>query len=79
MRGSCPLFIDIGLPVMDGYEFARHLRARYGCSALRLIAITGYADENGRSRSKAAGFDDHLAKPVDIDRVCQLLSANRPQ
>lgn len=69
--------LDIGLPVMDGYELARHLRARYPSAPLRLIAISGYGEAKDRTRSKAAGFDEHLVKPVDVDRVCRLLAPVR--
>ena len=62
---------------MDGWELAGHLRARYPASALRLIAITGYGGEKDRARSEVAGFDDHVIKPVDIDRLRQLLATPR--
>ena len=70
-------FLDIGLPVMDGYVLGGHLRARYG-AAIKLIAVTGYAEDKDRRRSKEAGFDEHLAKPVDVDRIWQLLAAHTP-
>ena len=66
--------LDIGLPVMDGHELARQLRARYPLQPLRLIAITGYNEAKDRLRSKEAGFDAHLAKPADFDEVCALLA-----
>ena len=68
--------LDIGLPVMDGYELARHFRARQTTHHLRLIAITGYGEAKDRLLSKAAGFDEHLVKPVDVARVCQLLAGS---
>jgi len=58
--------LDIGLPAMDGYEVAQHLRARSDLKGLRLIALTGYGQAEDRARAKATGFDDHLVKPVDI-------------
>ena len=58
------MFLDIGLPVMDGYEVARQLRMQDGQKPLRLIALTGYGQKEDRERSMAAGFDDHLVKPV---------------
>ena len=58
------MFLDIGLPAMDGYEVARQLRARTGQVPLRLIALTGYGQKEDRERSMAAGFDEHLVKPV---------------
>ena len=67
--------LDIGLPGMDGYDLARQLRALYPSDPLRIIAITGYGEERDRMRSKAAGFDEHLVKPVDMKRVSLLLTA----
>ena len=68
--------LDIGLPGMDGYELAKHLRAQQPAPRLRLIAITGYGEAKDRLRSQAAGFDEHLVKPVDVERVCELLAAS---
>ena len=59
-------FLDIGLPVMDGYELASHLRKIPGLHGLRLIAVTGYGQESDRKRTRDAGFHHHLVKPVDI-------------
>jgi signal transduction histidine kinase len=63
--------LDIGLPVMDGYELAAQLRER--CGTPRLIALTGYGQESDKRRSREAGFEAHLVKPVDLDRLCELL------
>lgn len=63
--------LDIGLPVMDGYELARHVRARV--PAVKLVALTGYGQANDRQRSRAAGFDAHLVKPVSVANVTQTL------
>jgi PAS domain S-box-containing protein len=62
-------FIDIGLPVMDGYELAERLRAMPALEGIRLIALTGYGQESDRRRGREAGFDEHLVKPVDINAV----------
>ena len=59
--------LDIGLPVMDGYELASHLRHRV--ADCRLIALTGYGLEADRARSQEAGFDLHLVKPVELRRL----------
>jgi len=60
--------LDIGLPVMDGYELARHLRAA-GTSPIALVAITGYGQERDQRQSAEAGFDAHLVKPVTIETL----------
>jgi signal transduction histidine kinase len=65
--------VDIGLPGMDGYQFARELRERLG-SGVRLIALTGYGTHADRKRSSEAGFDAHLTKPVDLERLLALIT-----
>jgi signal transduction histidine kinase/ActR/RegA family two-component response regulator len=61
--------LDIGLPVMNGYELAARLRARASLEKLVLVAITGYGQESDRKLSRDAGFDAHLIKPVDLVEV----------
>jgi PAS domain S-box-containing protein len=61
--------LDIGLPVMDGYELAAHLKERHGASGLRLVALSGFGQEQDKARSRAAGFDRHLTKPVDANEL----------
>jgi PAS domain S-box-containing protein len=65
---------DLGLPGMDGYEVARRLRA--GGSRARLVALTGYAAPEDVERARQAGFDAHLAKPPDLDKL--LLAVEEP-
>jgi signal transduction histidine kinase len=60
-------FVDIGLPVFDGYEVARRVRA--SGAKVPLVALTGYGQQEDRRQAVAAGFDAHIAKPVDIDRI----------
>ena len=62
-------FLDLGLPVMDGFELAAHLRELPGLADIRLIAVTGYGQESDRRRTRDAGFEGHLVKPVDIDAI----------
>ena len=64
--------LDIGLPVMDGYELARRLRQRHS-ERLRLVAITGYGQPSDRDRAGAAGFDAHFAKPLSFDKLVSIL------
>jgi len=69
-------FLDLGLPVMDGYELAAHLRALPALAGLRLIALTGYGQDSDRQRTRQAGFHDHLVKPVGIDDIEAALTAS---
>jgi PAS domain S-box-containing protein len=61
--------LDIGLPVMDGYELAGRLRAQLGTASPRLVALTGYGQPGDRARTRQAGFDMHLVKPVDLQEL----------
>ncbi|MDQ3032547.1 MAG: PAS domain S-box protein [Myxococcota bacterium] len=63
--------LDLGLPVMDGFELARKLRERRGPPVL--IAVTGYGQPSDRASSRAAGFDEHVVKPVALDEIDVLL------
>ena len=69
--------LDIGLPVMDGYELARRLAAHPQLTGVRLVAVTGYGQPEDRERTREAGFHAHLVKPVDIvqlrDTIVQLV------
>jgi signal transduction histidine kinase/ActR/RegA family two-component response regulator len=69
--------LDIGLPVMDGYELAGRLRGTPRGERIHLVAVTGYGQESDRRRAAEAGFDAHLVKPVDIDRVFELIGRYR--
>jgi signal transduction histidine kinase/ActR/RegA family two-component response regulator len=62
--------LDIGLPVMDGYELGGKLRDRLG-DGVELIAVTGYGQESDRDRSRAAGFKAHLVKPIELETLAQ--------
>jgi CheY-like chemotaxis protein len=66
-------FLDIGLPGMDGYELARRLKQTPGLQALKLVAVTGYGQESDRERSRDAGFEMHLVKPLNVDTLAGLI------
>jgi signal transduction histidine kinase len=67
--------VDIGLPGMNGYDVARRFREHPDLQKVVLVAQTGWGQEDDRRRSRDAGFDHHLVKPVDISRVQDLLAA----
>lgn len=67
------IFCDIGLPGMDGYEVARNLRRDERLKNVYLIALSGYAQLEDIERSKGAGFNNHVAKPVDLAKLEQIL------
>ncbi|AME28196.1 hybrid sensor histidine kinase/response regulator [Burkholderia sp. PAMC 26561] len=66
--------LDIGLPGIDGYEVATRIRKQAGLEGMVLVAITGYGQESDRQLATQAGFDHHLVKPVDFDRVQRILA-----
>ena len=68
------VLLDIGMPGMDGFEVARRIRLRPESREMTLIALTGWGQEKDRRDSKAAGFDHHLIKPVDMDALQGLLA-----
>jgi CheY-like chemotaxis protein len=63
--------VDIGLPVMDGYDLARRLTA--SLPGIRLIALTGYGQESDRCLSREAGFEHHLVKPLALETLAAIL------
>ena len=67
--------LDIGLPGVDGYQLARQLRTLPGFERMYLIALTGYGQSVDRERALAAGFDQHLVKPVEVAKIRALLDA----
>ena len=71
------VFLDIGMPVMNGYDVARRLRQRPGLGHLLLVAMTGWGQEEDRRRSQEAGFDHHLVKPVEPEALHKLLAGTR--
>jgi PAS domain S-box-containing protein len=69
------VFLDLGMPVMDGFEAARRLRALPDGEGIFLIALTGWGQASDRQRSREAGFDRHLVKPVDSAALTEVLTA----
>ena len=65
--------LDIGMPDMSGYEVARTTRQEEWGKGIYLIALTGWGQAEDKEKARAAGFDRHLTKPVDPDRVHELL------
>ncbi|GAB4054436.1 PAS domain-containing hybrid sensor histidine kinase/response regulator [Spirosoma litoris] len=68
------ILLDIGMPVLDGYETCRAIRQHPWGNAIVVIALTGYGQEEDRQRAKEAGFDGHLVKPVDLGALTNLLT-----
>jgi CheY-like chemotaxis protein len=72
------VLLDIGLPGIDGYGVAQRLCKAPELSSTRLIAISGYGQEQDHERSRQAGFDHHLVKPVSFKTILPLLIAGQP-
>ncbi len=68
------VLLDIGLPGLDGYEVARRMRREPWGKQVTLVAVTGWGQAEDRERSRDAGFDAHLLKPVDHDALVKLLA-----
>lgn len=67
---------DIGLPRMDGYQIAQETRKRHEFDTIRLIAMSGYGQDEDIRRSMSSGFNAHLTKPVDPEYLLRLLAEN---
>jgi CheY-like chemotaxis protein len=65
--------LDIGLPGVDGYQLAGMVRRHPAGAGMKLVALTGYGGGNDRTRALDAGFDEHLVKPVPVERLLQVL------
>ena len=65
--------VDLGLPIIDGYELALRLRALPGLARTPLVAVTGYGQPGDRARSREVGFAEHLVKPIGIEALRALL------
>jgi len=71
------VLLDIGLPVLNGYDAARRIRAQPWGGDMVLVALTGWGQDEDRRRSREAGFDHHLVKPVDTDTLMRLLNGSQ--
>ena len=78
---ECPpdvALLDLGMPVMNGFEAARRLRADPAVGPVTLVALTAWGSDEDRRRALAAGFDHHLVKPADPAAVLDLLAQHTP-
>jgi CheY-like chemotaxis protein len=73
------VILDLGLPGIDGYEVARRLRERPYGAKLTLVALTGWAGKDVRVKAAEAGFDYHLVKPVNLEELEGIVTAERAQ
>jgi two-component system CheB/CheR fusion protein len=69
--------VDIGLPVLNGYEVARRVRRAFGPNDLFLVALTGYGQQQDRDAVMSAGFDQHLVKPIEAEALVEVLRSRR--
>ena len=76
--GPDAVLLDIGMPGMDGYEVARRIRALPAGSATPLIAVTGWGQQDDIRRCFEAGFDHHLVKPLDLDKLWEIIVGATP-
>ncbi len=68
------VLLDIGMPLLDGYEVAKRIRAQPWGQRITLVALTGWGQDSDRRRSREAGFDSHLVKPLDLETLTDLLA-----
>jgi CheY-like chemotaxis protein len=71
------IVLDIGLPGMNGYDAARAVRGLPGLADVLIVALTGYGREADQRRSREAGIDVHLVKPIDVEALLHVLAAGR--
>lgn len=72
------VFLDIGMPSLDGYELARRIRRDLGLAHLTLVALSGWGQAEDRRRSKEAGFDHHFVKPMEPAALAVILASLTP-
>lgn len=71
------ILLDIGLPKLNGYDACRRIRDQPWSQGMVIVAITGWGQDEDRCRSRDAGFDEHLVKPVDVDELTRILAASK--
>jgi len=71
------VLLDLGLPGMNGFELCRRLRQQ-GLQGALMVAVTGYGRDSDRHRTREAGFDRHLVKPVAFDQLIEVMASARP-
>jgi PAS domain S-box-containing protein len=71
------VLLDIGMPVLDGYQACDRIRAQPGGADAFIVALTGWGEENAPQRAAATGFDLHMVKPVDVDTLLDVLASRR--
>ena len=69
------VFMDLGMPTMNGYDAARHIRRQSWGKEMMLVALTGWSQEEDRQRIRQAGFDHHLVKPAKPEQLRELLAS----
>lgn len=70
------IFLDIGMPVMDGYAVAKALRGEAASRRMKIVALTAWGDQASREQTRAAGFDLHLVKPAQLLELIDIASGN---
>jgi CheY-like chemotaxis protein len=75
--GPDTILLDIGMPGMNGYETCRRLRETPWGRDAAIVAVTGWGQDDDRERSREAGFDHHLTKPVELESLQELLARPR--
>jgi len=72
-------FVDLGMPGVSGYETAKRIRSASSGAGIVLVALTGRGQDEDRRASAAAGFDQHLVKPIDPEMLSDILAGTRPR
>jgi CheY-like chemotaxis protein len=71
------IFLDIGMPVLDGYAVAKALRAEAALRRMKIVALTAWGDQSAREQTQAAGFDLHLVKPAPLSELIDIASGTQ--